>query len=52
MQIAQRLYESGRITYMRTDSVNLSETALQAAAAEINSAWGEKYHHLRVYKTK
>ncbi|WGQ10238.1 type I DNA topoisomerase [Pedobacter gandavensis] len=52
MQIAQRLYESGRITYMRTDSVNLSETALQAAAAEINSAWGEKYHHQRTYKTK
>jgi DNA topoisomerase-1 len=52
MQIAQRLYESGRITYMRTDSVNLSETALQAAAAEIKSAWGDKYHHLRLYKTK
>ncbi len=52
MQIAQRLYESGRITYMRTDSVNLSETALQAAAAEIKSAWGEKYHQLRIYKTK
>ena len=52
MQIAQRLYESGRITYMRTDSVNLSETALQAAATEIKSAFGEKYHHLRLYKTK
>ena len=52
MQIAQRLYESGRITYMRTDSVNLSETALQAAASEIKSAYGDKYHHLRVYKTK
>ena len=52
MQIAQRLYESGHITYMRTDSVNLSETALQAAATEINSAWGEKYHHQRTYKTK
>ncbi|WP_316748299.1 type I DNA topoisomerase [Pedobacter gandavensis] len=52
MQIAQRLYESGHITYMRTDSVNLSETALLAAAAEINSAWGEKYHHQRTYKTK
>jgi DNA topoisomerase-1 len=52
MQIAQRLYESGRITYMRTDSVNLSETALQAAAAEIKSAYGEKYHQPRTYKTK
>ena len=52
MQIAQRLYESGRITYMRTDSVNLSETALQAAAAEIKSAYGDKYHQPRMYKTK
>ena len=52
MQIAQRLYESGRITYMRTDSVNLSETALQAAAAEIKSAYGNKYHQPRTYKTK
>jgi DNA topoisomerase-1 len=52
MQIAQRLYESGKITYMRTDSVNLSETAVQAAAKEINSAFGEKYHQPRVYKTK
>ncbi|TCC90393.1 type I DNA topoisomerase [Pedobacter frigiditerrae] len=52
MQIAQRLYESGKITYMRTDSVNLSETAIAAASAEIKSAWGEKYHQPRVYKTK
>jgi DNA topoisomerase-1 len=52
MQIAQRLYESGKITYMRTDSVNLSETAVQAAAQEIKSAYGEKYHQPRVYKTK
>lgn len=52
MQIAQRLYESGKITYMRTDSVNLSETAIAAAAAEIKSAWGDKYHQPRVYKTK
>jgi DNA topoisomerase-1 len=52
MQIAQRLYESGKITYMRTDSVNLSETAIQAAANEINSAYGEKYHKPRTYKTK
>ncbi len=52
MQIAQRLYESGKITYMRTDSVNLSETAITAAAAEIKSAYGDKYHYKRVYKTK
>ncbi|TDO20641.1 type I DNA topoisomerase [Pedobacter duraquae] len=52
MQIAQRLYESGKITYMRTDSVNLSETAIQAAASEIRSAYGDKYHQPRTYKTK
>jgi DNA topoisomerase-1 len=52
MQIAQRLYESGKITYMRTDSVNLSETAIQAAANEIKSAYGEQYHKPRTYKTK
>lgn len=52
MQVAQRLYESGKITYMRTDSVNLSETAIQAAASEIRSAWGDKYLHTRTYKTK
>ncbi|WP_410221662.1 type I DNA topoisomerase [Pedobacter sp.] len=52
MQIAQRLYENGKITYMRTDSVNLSETAIAAAAAEIKSSYGEKYHQPRVYKTK
>ena len=52
MQIAQKLYESGKITYMRTDSVNLSETAIAAAADEIKSAWGDKYHQPRVYKTK
>jgi DNA topoisomerase-1 len=52
MQVAQKLYESGNITYMRTDSVNLSETALNAAQQEIVSAYGEKYHHHRKYKTK
>jgi DNA topoisomerase-1 len=52
MQVAQKLYESGNITYMRTDSVNLSETALNAAQQEIISAYGEKYHHHRKYKTK
>jgi len=52
MSIAQRLYESGKITYMRTDSVNLSDTALEAATNEINTAYGEKYHQHRKYKTK
>ncbi|MGY3212557.1 type I DNA topoisomerase [Mucilaginibacter sp. HD30] len=52
MQVAQRLYESGHITYMRTDSVNLSETALQAASQEIMSAYGDKYYNRRTYKTK
>lgn len=52
MSVAQKLYESGKITYMRTDSVNLSDTAINAAQAEIVSAYGEKYHQLRKYKTK
>jgi len=52
MSIAQKLYEHGHITYMRTDSVNLSDTALNAASAEINSAYGAQYHHLRKFKTK
>src|ERR1700743_1140525 len=52
MQVAQTLYEAGKITYMRTDSVTLSETALNAAAKEINSAYGNKYHQHRQFKTK
>jgi len=52
MQVAQKLYESGHITYMRTDSVNLSEQALTGAAQEITSAYGAKYHQHRQYKTK
>jgi len=52
MQVAQRLYEAGKITYMRTDSVNLSDTALAAASAEIKSAYGDKYYQARKYKTK
>ena len=52
MQVAQKLYESGHITYMRTDSVNLSDTALNAAEQEIVSAYGPKYPFLRKYKTK
>ena len=52
MTIAQKLYEAGKITYMRTDSVNLSETALNAAKAVIVKEFGEKYYNLRQYKTK
>ncbi len=52
MTLAQRLYESGKITYMRTDSVNLSETALENAAKEIVSAYGAEYSETRQYTTK
>jgi DNA topoisomerase I len=52
MLLAQKLYENGHITYMRTDSVNLSETALDAARNAIISQYGEKYHQQRIYKTK
>lgn len=52
MTLAQKLYESGKITYMRTDSVNLSEAALEMAAATIQREYGDKYHKRRVYKTK
>jgi DNA topoisomerase I len=43
MSVAQRLYEAGHITYMRTDSVNLSDEAMQAAAGEISSEYGQEY---------
>ncbi len=52
MTVAQRLYESGYISYMRTDSVNLSQEAVQAASAEIASNYGQNYVKTRVYKTK
>jgi DNA topoisomerase-1 len=52
MVVAQKLYEAGKITYMRTDSVNLSETALGAAKEQINSAYGSKYHKQRQFTTK
>ena len=52
MQVAQRLYESGRITYMRTDSVNLSETALRGAENEIKTAYGAQYSHPTKYSNK
>jgi len=52
MQIAQKLYENGHITYMRTDSTNLSQLALQAAKDEILSQFGESFVHTRQYATK
>jgi DNA topoisomerase-1 len=52
MMVAQRLYESGKITYMRTDSVNLSETAIEQARATIVSNYGAQYSEVRRYKTK
>lgn len=52
MTVAQKLYEAGRITYMRTDSTNLSQDAINAAADQIKSAYGEKFVETRVYKTK
>ena len=52
MSTAQRLYEAGHITYMRTDSVNLSDEALESAQKIINDNFGEKYYNKRVYKTK
>ncbi|PZD78717.1 type I DNA topoisomerase [Mesonia sp. K7] len=52
MTMAQRLYEAGHITYMRTDSVNLSDEAKSGAQQEIISAYGEKYHKARNYKGK
>ena len=52
MMIAQRLYESGLITYMRTDSVNLSDLALGTAKEAILDTYGEKYYKFRQYHTK
>jgi DNA topoisomerase-1 len=52
MTLAQRLYESGHITYMRTDSTILSGTAIAAAAEHIKKNYGEQYHQVRQFKTK
>ena len=52
MTIAQKLYQSGYITYMRTDSVNLSSQALAQASEYIRSNYGEQYHQFRTFKTK
>jgi DNA topoisomerase-1 len=52
MTVAQKLYESGKITYMRTDSVNLSDFAREAAKTAIENAFGSKYSHPRKFQTK
>jgi len=52
MSVAQRLYEAGHITYMRTDSTNLSQEALQKIAQEVTKTYGQKYLHTRQYKSK
>jgi DNA topoisomerase-1 len=52
MQIAQKLYENGHITYMRTDSVSLSATALDDITQTVGSLYGERYHQTRKFKNK
>jgi DNA topoisomerase-1 len=52
MQLAQRLYEAGLITYMRTDSLNLSKQALASMSSYIEREYGKDYHQFRTFKTK
>ncbi len=52
MLLAQKLYENGHITYMRTDSVSLSETAIAATKETIVSQYGDKYYQMRAFKNK
>jgi len=52
MLLAQKLYESGKITYMRTDSISLSETAVEAIKKEINDSFGTQYYQPRKFKNK
>ncbi len=52
MLLAQKLYESGKITYMRTDSVSLSETAMDAITGQINNQYGKRYVQVRKFKNK
>ncbi|MBS1487072.1 MAG: type I DNA topoisomerase [Bacteroidetes bacterium] len=52
MMVAQKLYEAGKISYMRTDSVNLSDEAIGGATKQITSAYGKEFVHVRKFKTK
>jgi len=52
MRTAQKLYEAGHITYMRTDSMNLAKEALGQIAGVVKKEFGEKYHQARAFKTK
>ena len=52
MMVAQKLYEQGKITYMRTDSVNLSQDALDAAENQITKLYGQEYSQRRIYSKK
>ncbi len=52
MVVAQKLYEAGKISYMRTDSVNLSDEAVTGATKQITSAYGKEFVHVRKFKTK
>ena len=52
MTVAQKLYEAGKITYMRTDSVNLSQDALDATAIEVEKRFGKEYSERRIYTKK
>lgn len=52
MQLAQRLYEAGLITYMRTDSVSLSGQAIAAIKSHVTTSFGAEYHQIRQYSSK
>ena len=52
MRAAQKLYEAGHITYMRTDSTNLAKEAIAQLASVVKKEFGENYHQVRVFKTK
>ncbi|MBP5589682.1 MAG: hypothetical protein J6X26_04025, partial [Bacteroidales bacterium] len=52
MSVAQKLYEAGKITYMRTDSTNLSSLAINTSKTVILNEYGDKYSKVRQFKTK